>query len=107
MPFTGDAGYGALTHLTSAKPLCRRDGLIVSLMFYRSGVQPKSEKPAIWRVSVGRLLLPSALFVAVRLEAFPAFVLRHLQAALLLEISHGESWFLIGQTAIHQEYCKA
>jgi hypothetical protein len=42
---------------------------------------------------VQKLLLPRALLVAVRLKAFPAFVLRHLEAALLLEISHGESWF--------------
>ena len=39
------------------------------------------------------LLLPRTLLVAVRLQALPAFVLRHLEAALLLEISHGEKWF--------------
>ena len=39
------------------------------------------------------LLLPRALLMAVRLKALPAFVLRHLQTALLLEISHGESGF--------------
>ena len=39
------------------------------------------------------LLLPSPLLMAVRLKALPAFVLRHLQTALLLEISHGESGF--------------
>ena len=71
------------------------EGLIVSLMFYRPTIQAGARKnPPIWRVSMEqKLLLPSTLLVAVRLEAFPAFVLRHLQAALLLEISHGESWF--------------
>jgi len=39
------------------------------------------------------LFLPSALLVAVRLEALPAFVFRHLQTSFLLKISHGESWF--------------
>jgi hypothetical protein len=36
------------------------------------------------------LLLPRALFVTVRLEAFPALVLRHFQPAFLFEITHGE-----------------
>ena len=35
------------------------------------------------------LLLPRALFVTVRLEAFPALVLRHFQPAFLFEITHG------------------
>jgi hypothetical protein len=62
-------------------------------MFYRSAIRRKNKNPPYWRVSNGqKLLLPSALLVAVRLEAFPAFVLRHLEAALLLKISHGESW---------------
>ena len=43
--------------------------------------------------SRGFLLLPSTLLVAVGLEALPAFVFRHLETALLLEISHGESGF--------------
>jgi hypothetical protein len=41
----------------------------------------------------GLLLLPRTLLVAVGLEALPAFVFRHLETALLLEISHGESGF--------------
>ena len=36
-----------------------------------------------------RLLLPSALLVAVRLEAFAAFVFRHLETALFLQVTHG------------------
>ena len=35
------------------------------------------------------LLLPRALFVTVRLEAFPALVLRHFQPTFLFEIAHG------------------
>jgi hypothetical protein len=35
------------------------------------------------------LLLPRALFMTVRLEAFPALVLRHFQPAFLFEITHG------------------
>ena len=35
------------------------------------------------------LLLPRTLLVAICLQALAAFVLRHLQTALLLEISHG------------------
>jgi hypothetical protein len=38
----------------------------------------------------GRLFLPSALLVAIRFEAFAAFVFRHLQTSFLLKISHGE-----------------
>ncbi len=38
---------------------------------------------------VGTLLLPRALLVAIRLQAFTTLVLVHLQTALLLEISHG------------------
>jgi hypothetical protein len=36
------------------------------------------------------LLLPRTLLVAVRLEALPAFVLRHLQTTFLLQVTHGE-----------------
>jgi hypothetical protein len=36
------------------------------------------------------LFLPRALFVAIRLQALPALVFVHLEAALLLEISHME-----------------
>jgi hypothetical protein len=39
-------------------------------------------------VWVGYLLLPSALLVAVRLEALPAFVFRHLQTSFLFQIAH-------------------
>ena len=42
----------------------------------------------------GRLLLPRAFLVAVRLEALAAFVFRHLQTSFLLKISHGvREWF--------------
>ena len=36
-----------------------------------------------------RLLLPRTLLVAIRLQALPALVLVHLQAAFLLEVAHG------------------
>jgi len=38
----------------------------------------------------GSLLLPSTLLMAIRFEAFAAFVFRHLQTSFLLKISHGE-----------------
>jgi hypothetical protein len=34
-------------------------------------------------------LLPSALLVAIRLQALTALVLVHLETALLLEVAHG------------------
>jgi len=72
-------------------------------MFYLQAFWPKvSKKPAIiggfvknrsFLQSGSGLFLPSALLVAVRLEALPAFVFRHLQTSFLLKISHGKSWF--------------
>jgi hypothetical protein len=42
------------------------------------------------RAPRGDLLLPSALFVAISFQALAALVLRHLETALLLEITHIE-----------------
>jgi hypothetical protein len=42
----------------------------------------------------GGLFLPRALLVAVRLEALPAFVLRHLETSFLFQITHRcKEWF--------------
>ena len=49
------------------------------------------------------LFLPRALFVAVRLQALPALVLVHLEAAFLLEISHME---LVNDRAIPPLGCR-
>jgi hypothetical protein len=38
--------------------------------------------------AAGRLLLPGTLLVAVRLEALPTFVFRHLQTSFLLQVAH-------------------
>ena len=93
--FAGDAGYGALTYLTSAKPLCLLVHPIVCLMFYPSIIQGINVKTRLFRwvdtrsvVMQRRLLLPCTLLVAVRLEALPAFVFRHLQTPFLFQIAH-------------------
>jgi hypothetical protein len=41
------------------------------------------------RAAPARLFLPSALLVAIRLQALPALVLVHLQAAFLFQVTHG------------------
>lgn len=41
-------------------------------------------------LGASRLLLPSALLVTISLQALLALVLVHLEAALFLEITHGE-----------------
>lgn len=60
-------------------------------------MRAKAKKPAeIWRVcaksafsgTLCLLFLPSAFFVTVRLEALPAFMLRHLQPSFLFQIAH-------------------
>lgn len=40
-------------------------------------------------------LTPKTLLMAVRLRAFPAFMLVHLQTTFFLEISHFVGWFVI------------
>ena len=55
----------------------------------------------------GRLFLPRTFLVAVRLEALPAFVFRHLQTSFLLKISHGVSRLMNGQRATALARCKA
>jgi hypothetical protein len=59
-------------------------------MFYERAIRAQQKTRPLGGFSGKGLLLPSTLLVAVRLEAFPAFVFRHLEAALLLEISHGK-----------------
>jgi hypothetical protein len=70
-------------------------------IFYNPSLTPVDgeKKPAgfliggfgkcVW-VFRSRLFLPGALLVAIRFEAFSAFVFRHLQTSFLLKISHGE-----------------
>jgi hypothetical protein len=96
--FAGHAGYGALTHLTRRKPLPGHPASAVSLMFYFWGFGPKkTKKPAKIGGFVKKsalsdartLLLPGALLVAVRFEALPAFVFRHLETSFLFQIAHG------------------
>ncbi len=63
-------------------------------MFYTRSIGFKKQSPPIGRAFEKRTamsLLPCALLVAVRLEALPAFVLRHLQTTFLLKVAHGES----------------
>ena len=47
--FAGDAGYGALTYLTSAKPLCLLVDPIVCLMFYSPVIQVINVKTHLGR----------------------------------------------------------
>lgn len=44
-----------------------------------------------WRAGARGLFLPSALLVTIGFEALAALVLRHLEAAFLLEISHARN----------------
>jgi len=72
-------------------------------MFYLQAFWPEKKqktrqiggfvKKTAFYESAADLFLPSALLVAVRLEALPAFVFRHLQTSFLLKVSHGKSWF--------------
>jgi hypothetical protein len=60
-------------------------------MFYPAKTGQKRKPADLAGFERGKSLLPSALLVAVRLEALPAFVLRHLEATFLLKVTHGES----------------
>ena len=69
---------------------CRWPQLAVCWPSAQVGVSADLRAVAPGKMIFGGLgsFLPRALFVAVRLQALPALVLVHLEAAFLLEISH-------------------
>lgn len=97
--------------LKTKSPNYSSSGLGAKAMAARAGLTAAAERP--WhqeRRLPSRVSLPDLLLVAVRLQAFATLMLRHLQSALLLKITHEFCPLKFGKVrkpARYEKGCKA